>query len=433
MCAIRSEAETHASPIRSGVSVRRRSGGHGQKGSGPYQEPREHVYKVMGWASCPRGEESTVFRNPEQLVVSDAFDDRGPDAQLAQSAFLLGTARIMNNEAELVPEGEFMGIDRVSLAQKQRPALSDALESKLNVDWSTVKNQAHPEIYESSSRDLAMETQQTSEPEAAMALIAASTHSEISLVRTSAAAAQAIIEGRSPWVAGILVDSLDSDDDLVVDIAATALAKLDPEDPMLARFEGDDPEEGPQQPLTNTAFITHGTWANGALTSRPAWWEPTGDFFEHIAADPKFHLYAKPFAWSGSYLATRRETAALAMANWITQEGLTTPDMIGHSHGCTVANLATQSVNQTFNRMIMLAWPVHDQWLPDPARIGHIVSFRVKYDLVILVDGGRQSFNPPASAGYQVTEHINGVFAHSDPHEPAYWDQYGLSGLVPPG
>lgn len=372
-----------------------------------------------------------MFRDPTPMVVPDAFEDTGADAQLAQSAFLLGTARIINNQAEVVPEGEFMGVNRPALAQRARPVLSDAVEQKLHVDWGSVADQRHPEMYERSARELAMETQQNSEPDAAIALIAASSHAELPLVRASAAAAQVIIAGRSSWVEEILVGSLHSDDDLVVDVAATALAGIDPDHPALQDFQGEDPEEGEQQPLTNTVFMTHGTWANGPFIARPAWWEPGGDFFDYIDADPTLDLYQTPFGWSGSYRHGRRVTAALAMANWITQEGLTTPDVVGHSHGCTVANLATTEAQQDLDRMIMLAWPVHDQWLPDPGRVNHVVSFRVKYDLVILVDGGKQSFNPPASAGYQVTERVNGYFAHSDPHEPAYWNRYGLSADIP--
>ncbi len=372
-----------------------------------------------------------MFRDPEPLEVPDAFDDRGTDAQLAQSAFLLGAARIINNQAEVVPEGEFMGVDRTALAQKARPALSDAIEQKLEVGWASVRDQRQPELYEQSARDLALETQQTSEPDAATALIATSSHADLPLVRASAAAAQAIIAGRSRWVEDILIGSLHSDDDLVVDVAATALAGLDPSHPALADFQGEDPPEGVQQPPTNTVFMTHGTWANGPFIARPAWWEPGGDFFDYIDADPTLDLHPTPFRWSGSYRRSRRLTAALQMADWITQQGMAKPDVMGHSHGCTVANLATTEVGEEFGRMIMLAWPVHDQWLPDPTLIDHVVSFRVKYDLVILADGGRQSFNPPASAGYQVTEYVNGYFAHGDPHEPEYWDQYGLSALIP--
>ncbi len=226
----------------------------------------------------------------------------------------------------------------------------------------------------------------------------------------------------------MLAEGLDADDDLVVDVAATALANVDPEHPRLQELVADDTEEGPQQPLTNTAFMTHGTWAR-----RQPWWRPGGDFFEYIRNHPTFDLHHDPFAWSGSYFHSRRETAAVRMVGWIDQEGLQHPDIIAHSHGATVANLATwdQFGGQDFRHLIMLSWPVHGEWFPDFDRVDHIFSFRVNYDLVIMADRGGQLLQPPAQHAPKVTERINGWFTHSDPHEEDYWEEHRLADLIP--
>jgi hypothetical protein len=50
----------------------------------------------------------------------------------------------------------------------------------------------------------------------------------------------------------------------------------------------------------------------------------------------------------------------------------------------------------------------------------------VKFDLVITLDRGGQRF--PAHP--KVEEHRNGWFDHPAPHQPQYWDQYGLWAVV---
>ncbi|HET9261306.1 MAG TPA: hypothetical protein VFP42_14385 [Acidimicrobiia bacterium] len=112
--------------------------------------------------------------------------------------------------------------------------------------------------------------------------------------------------------------------------------------------------------------------------------------------------------------------AARALKQWIGDQGLNIPDFFAHSHGGTVANLATRE-GVEFDKLVLLAWPVHDQWRPDFARVGRVHDIRVRYDLVILVDRGGQRFNHP-----EVIEHRNGWFDHAAPHEPAYWDAHGL-------
>ncbi len=49
---------------------------------------------------------------------------------------------------------------------------------------------------------------------------------------------------------------------------------------------------------------------------------------------------------------------------------------------------------------------------------------------MILADGGGQTFTPPPAAAGKVTSHVNGWFAHSDTHDPDYWNRYGLAGAL---
>jgi hypothetical protein len=107
-------------------------------------------------------------------------------------------------------------------------------------------------------------------------------------------------------------------------------------------------------------------------------------------------------------------------------QGLQQPDLFAHSHGGTVANLATRA-GAELERLVLLSWPVHNQWFPDFTRVQRIVDIRVHLDLVIIADRGGQTFTPPAAFRGKVTSHVNGWFDHGATHDPAYWRQHGLA------
>ena len=64
-------------------------------------------------------------------------------------------------------------------------------------------------------------------------------------------------------------------------------------------------------------------------------------------------------------------------------QGLQLPDFFAHSHGGTVANLATRA-GAEFQRLVLLGWPVHTQWFPDFIQVTRIIDVRVRLDLVIM-------------------------------------------------
>ena len=95
-------------------------------------------------------------------------------------------------------------------------------------------------------------------------------------------------------------------------------------------------------------MLTHGTWA-----SEQKWYQPRGDFY--VALDtkkPALGVHDKSYKWTGSY--TGRRAAALALKQWIGDQGLVKPDFFAHSHGGTVANLATK---QGVEFKISSCWP----------------------------------------------------------------------------
>jgi hypothetical protein len=101
--------------------------------------------------------------------------------------------------------------------------------------------------------------------------------------------------------------------------------------------------------------------------------------------------------------------------------------LITHSHGGSVAMLATQNGLNT-GPLVLLSCPVHPIYMPDFSRTGPVLSIRVKLDLVILADGGGQRFNDP-----RITEKILPIwFDHSATHDPAVWRRHSLPSVIPP-
>jgi hypothetical protein len=113
----------------------------------------------------------------------------------------------------------------------------------------------------------------------------------------------------------------------------------------------------------------------------------------------------------------------------VAAQKLDRPDFFAHSHGGTVANLATQR-GLRFSRLVFMGYPVHQSWLPVIGRVQRIIDIRVHFDLVVLADGGAQRLPLALRQNPKVTEARNGWFSHSSTHEPEYWEQYGLKTIL---
>ncbi len=87
-----------------------------------------------------------------------------------------------------------------------------------------------------------------------------------------------------------------------------------------------------------------------------------------------------------------------------------------------MANLATHD-GTTFDRLVLMGWPVHKRWFPDFSKVKRIIDVRVRLDLVIMLDLGRQRFR---TRKFEIEDHRNGWFDHSSTREAAYWDKHGL-------
>jgi hypothetical protein len=122
---------------------------------------------------------------------------------------------------------------------------------------------------------------------------------------------------------------------------------------------------------------------------------------------------------------TARAEAAVELLDWITSRDLDGLSLFTHSHGGSVAMLATQGA-LTVGELVLLSCPVHPEYAPNFANVSRTVSVRVKWDLVILADGGGQRFEDP-----RIEEHVLPIwFNHSATHSPVVWATHHVDHMI---
>jgi hypothetical protein len=242
------------------------------------------------------------------------------------------------------------------------------------------------------------------------------------LPRAAAAAAyfELCAEPERPLV--VLARATRSRDPLARAVAATALAHVAPDDPGLRTLLESRPR-GAEGPASHTSLLVHGTFARGS-----SWWQPGGDFHEYVRAQVRPDLYgaADRFEWSGGYSDAARALGAADLRAWVEARGLEGLDVFTHSHGGSIAMLATQA-GLSLGQLVLLSCPVHvPKYLPDFAQATDVVSVRVRLDLVILVDGGGQRFHDA-----RIREHVLPIwFDHFATHDPAVWQDLDVPSLL---
>jgi hypothetical protein len=356
----------------------------------------------------------------------DAFTVRSRDAWLSQAAIVLSIGAAAGGEADRVDDPAAVGLptDLADLGRRDPIPLEEAAEP-LGADVAGRLADRSLRLPPSTGAELMARVVDQPEPVIAAALVEANLHSESRLVRTSAAVAALDTTGPRDDLMAQLVEGATRGDALTREIGRIGVARVDPQHPVLRAVVGRPSRlTGTDRP-SHTAVLTHGTFA--ALTR---WWQPGGDFYLYLdALVPPLKLHDPSFRWTGLYSDGARQLAAQQMADWVIDQDLQQPDVFAHSHGGTVANLATRR-GMGIDRLVLLSWPVHGEWFPDFAKVRRVIDVRVNLDLVILADRGGQTFTPPAEHAHQVTSHVHGWFDHSDTHEPAYWDRHGLPAVL---
>jgi hypothetical protein len=367
-------------------------------------------------------------QDPTPVPGAEAYTRRDSDARLSQAAIVLSLGAAAAGVPERVDRPTDIGLpaDLSPLGRPEPVPLAEAV-APLGITVEEQRDRRGPAVAANTRAALMDLLVSDPNPVVAATLVEACMRSDDRLVRTAAAVAAIDTTGPRNDVLAQLVDGASRGRGITQDIGRIGLSRLDPRHPVLRRVVGrPSPLDGSDRP-SHTAFLTHGTFA--ALTT---WWQPGGDFYTYLdGLAPPLHLHDPSFKWSGLYSDGARRLAAQQMLDWVTAQGLQQPDLFTHSHGGTVANLAT-GLGLQLDRLVLLSWPVHPEWFPNFDRVRRIIDIRVHLDLVILADRGGQTFTPPASAAGKVTSHVNGWFAHSDTHDPDYWNRWGLPATLNP-
>jgi hypothetical protein len=363
-------------------------------------------------------------RVEDPLSSPDVFRQRGDAATLSAAAVLLALGfRLRGDEQAVAARASDFPAERPVVALPEDDAERLAVPPVRATGERIDPSEAQSELTALKDAGGAAESLHR-EPThlAAAALFEACLKHPDELVRVGAASSYLDLTTDPTRPLGVLRQALAADDRLTRQVAATSLARFVPEDSGLARFlvRGQLPEGG--APST-TCILVHGTFARGS-----AWWQPGGDFHDYFVAEVRKDVYSASdrFSWSGGYSDAARAAGGLSLWQWVTDHGLEGLDVFTHSHGGSVAMLATQH-GVGIGELVLLSCPVHiPKYLPKYANVGNIVSVHVHMDLVILADTGGQQFDVP-----QIDEHVLPVwFDHFATHEPSVWHDYGVAQWV---
>lgn len=356
----------------------------------------------------------------------DAFATQSRDARMSQAAIVLSLGAAAGGEPERVDSPGEIGLSP-DLAAMGRPELIPVAEAVAPLDVDLSGRLADPTLRVPAAAGVDLMTALVDRPDpiTAAALVEAGLRSVSRLVRTSAAVAALDTTGPRDHVLAQLVEGASRGGALTSEIGRLGVARVNPQHEVLRNVVGRPSALSGTDRRSHTAVLTHGTFA--ALTR---WWQPGGDYYRYLdGLVPPLKPHSPSFRWSGMYSDGARQLAAQQLADWVVDQNLQQPDVFAHSHGATVANLATRRGLQ-IDRLVALSWPVHDLWFPDFANVQRIIDVRVGLDLVILADRGGQTYTPPPAHAGKVTSHVNGWFDHGATNNPEYWERHGLAGAL---
>jgi len=365
-------------------------------------------------------------RDATPIPGPDAFAGAGRDARLSQAAIVLSVGAAAGGVPARVDHPVAIGLpaDLTPLGRPQPIPVADAA-APLRIELTRHLADRQLRIPATVCAELMSRLMERPEPVTAAALVEANLHSGSRLVRTAAAVAALDTTGPRDDLLAHLVEGATRGDALTRELGRVGVARIDPGHAALRNVVArPSPLTGTDRP-SHTAVLTHGSFAG--LTR---WWQPGGDFYSYLdALVPPLKLHDPSFRWSGLYADGARQLAAQQLVEWVADQNLQRPDFFAHSHGGTVANLATVR-GAEFDRLVLLSWPVHEQWFPDFTRVRRIIDVRVRLDLIILADRGGQTFTPPPEHAAIVSSHVNGWFDHSEAHQPDYWERHGLPSIL---
>ena len=354
----------------------------------------------------------------EAFTVTPRADTAERESVAASQAALLLAIRaaVLGHTATMEKLPEFPLPEMKGLKLSHRLTVADACKY-LGISEKELSQEAEPAL-EKEMTKVARDVYEKPSLNAAAALFEAAMMSPNLLVAVAGAAGARETTRLRPKIRNTLKAGCASSDPLTSRLALAATSHIGPMESIADKQVVKRPTSKKRDRESSTAVITHGTFAADA-----SWYRPGGDFYDALKAKrPDLDVHDQSFRWTGAYSHTARRADAEFLKQWVSDQGLTEPDFFAHSHGGTVAHLATRR-GVRLDRLVLMGWPVHEQWFPDFSKVKRIIDVRVRLDLVVMLDLGRQRFRPDR---FTIEEHRNGWFDHSSTRDSAYWDDHGL-------
>jgi hypothetical protein len=271
----------------------------------------------------------------------DAFGADGDAATLSQAAILLllgiqlrGNDYALNGQAAAVGLEHFM--EAIPGEDKERFPVPRLFTMGGRISFESVKDSltgrygpdVMPAVFPTvgepmssfpfkASADIAQHLYSDPNPLGAAQLMELFLRHPDELLRVAAATSYFDISAEPSRLLPVLVAGTSSDEALVRDMAATALAHVDPAHPRLLELT-QDVVTGAGSSTSHTSLLVHGTFA------RPfSWWKPGGDFHNYILSHVRPDLYDAPdwLGWSGSYSDAARAIGADDLYDWARKKG----------------------------------------------------------------------------------------------------------------
>lgn len=367
----------------------------------------------------------------EPIAGQEAFSHRNSAGSQSQAAFLLVLGnRIRPDDENDTKEDHLEDEAQLGLPSTgrlgSRLALEDLRESlaKTRPEFRALLESRSAQARHEIANDLlvsmvnALYTEPT--PRGAAELMEVCMFHEDPLVQVAAAASRlhCLVERASSFALLEHV-ALGEDASLARQVAAAALAQVVRESVPVQPIRMAAAQQTQSASLACSVLV-HGTFAADAF-----WWQPGAPFHSYLSSNVRPNLYggSNPFHWSGGYSNAARALGARQLCSWAEMQSESGLDhVIAHSHGGSVAMLASR-LAQRIDKLVLLSCPVHATYTPDFNNVGSVVSVRVRLDLVILVDGGRQRFRDS-----RIPEVVLPLwFNHSATLDPDVWERYELA------
>ncbi len=365
----------------------------------------------------PRDAFTVRPRRRTKAALAAAEDSESVAA--SQAAFLLAVRAGVLGRTPITEKIREFPLPDVGKLRRTRHLKVDEACRYLGVTQRELRQESEPDLQHEMTRAVRAVYEKPS-LEAAAALFEAAMRSSHPLVAVAGAAGARETTRLRGEIRRTLEAAYRSKDALTSKLALAAMGQIEPMDAITRKRVIKTPRSRKRRRKSNTAVVTHGTWAAGN-----DWYRPGGDFYDALQANrPDLDIHDQSFRWSGGYSHDARQDGANLLKQWIPDQGLSVPDFFAHSHGATVAHMATRGASPVrFDRLVVMGWPARERFFPDFSRVQRIIDVRVRMDLVILLDGGAQRFK---TRTFSVERHRNGWFDHSSTHDSAYWDRHGL-------